>query len=128
MSGHWKVIATREYADWYQALSTQEQDAVIDALLHLKAEGPSLRRPLSGQIASSRHGNMKELIPPRANIRILYAFDPTRTAILLVGGDKTGNWDGWYRTNVAIADAIYQGRLDEIRENRTSRSPGRKNR
>ena len=77
-SNGWKVIATREYAHWYQALSTQEQDAVIDALLHLKAEGPSLRRPLSGQIASSGHGNMKELIPPRANIRILYAFDPHR--------------------------------------------------
>jgi hypothetical protein len=108
-------------------LSTQEQDAVIDALLHLKAEGPSLRRPLSGQIVSSAHGNMKELIPPRANIQILYAFDPTRTAILLLGGDTTGNWDGWYRANVPVADAIYQRRLDEIRGSRTSRSTGRKN-
>ena len=128
MSGNWKVLGTREYARWYRGLSAQEQDAVIDALLHLKAEGPSLRRPLSGQIASSAHSTMKELIPPRAHIRILYAFDPTRTAILLVGGDKTGSWDGWYKTNVPVADAIYQRRLDEIRQDENTRSPRRKNR
>lgn len=69
--------------------------------------GPALRRPLSGQIKTSRFPNMKELIPPAGDIRILYCFDAKRRAIFLLGGDKSDDWSGWYARNVPIADAIY---------------------
>ena len=48
---------------------------------------------------------------------MLYAFDPRRSAILLIGGDKTGD-DRWYETNVPLADRIYEEHLDELRKER----------
>jgi len=57
---------------------------------------------------------MKELIPPAGNIRILYCFDPERRAILLLGGDKTDDWTGWYARSVPIADAIYERHLRRL--------------
>jgi hypothetical protein len=106
----WRVLGTTQYRLWRDSLDEQEQDAITAVIEHLKSEGPALRRPLSGQIKSSRYKNMKELIPPQANIRILYIFDPDQNAILLLGGDKTNDWAGWYAKNVPIADEIY-GRL-----------------
>ena len=48
-------------------------------------------------------------------LRTLYAFDPLRVAILLVGGDKTGD-DRWYEASVALADRIYDQHLRELRK------------
>ncbi len=58
---------------------------------------------------------MKELIPPAENIRILFAFDPRRSAILLVGGDKTGEWNRWYKRMIPVADRLYDEHLDALR-------------
>jgi len=58
---------------------------------------------------------MKELIPPAENIRILFAFDPRRSAILLVGGDKTGEWNRWYKRMIPVADQLYEEHLDALR-------------
>ena len=116
MGGRWRTFGTREYGQWYQTtLNDQERDAIVDALRHLQADGPALRRPLSGQIKSSRFKHMKELIPRRAHVRILYIFDPNRDAILLLGGDKTNDWVGWYDRNVQLADAIYERHLTTVR-------------
>jgi hypothetical protein len=49
---------------------------------------------------------MKELRP--------LAFDPLRTAILLVGGDKAGKWNLWYREYVPVADRLYDDHLAEL--------------
>ncbi len=57
---------------------------------------------------SSAYKNIKELIPPASDIRVLFVFDPERTAVLLLGSDKTGAWGGWYRENVPLADALYR--------------------
>ena len=103
----WSIRGTAEYGDWYAGLADDAKDAVVAVLLRLRADGPALRRPISGQIKSSRHKNMKELVVPRGAIRVLYIFDPERSAILLLGGSKTGAWDRWYRTAVPLADAIY---------------------
>ncbi|MCJ7711312.1 MAG: type II toxin-antitoxin system RelE/ParE family toxin [Chloroflexi bacterium] len=103
----WRVLGTTRYRTWRSQLDEQEQDAITAVIEHLKSEGPALRRPLSGQIKSSRFKDMKELIPPQANIRILYVFDPDQNAILLLGGDKTDDWTGWYAKSVPIADEIY---------------------
>jgi len=46
-------------------------------------------------------------------LRIQLAFDPRRTAILLIGGDKTGN-NRWYEESVPLADAIYDRHLREL--------------
>jgi hypothetical protein len=65
-------------------------------------------------IETSRHKNMKELRPGstgRSEIRVLFAFDPKRRAILLVGGDKSDNWKGWYRVNIPIADTRFDEHL-----------------
>lgn len=73
----------------------------------LRDEGPSLGRPLVDRIEGSRHANMKELRPGstgRTEVRVLFAFDKVRKAILLVGGDKSEDWKGWYRLNIPIAD------------------------
>lgn len=48
-------------------------------------------------IKGSRHSNMKELRPRSTNLRLLFAFDPRRQAIVLVAGDKTNNWSSWYK-------------------------------
>ncbi|RLP71902.1 hypothetical protein D9V32_15760 [Mycetocola tolaasinivorans] len=64
----------------------------------LEEHGPQLGRPLEDTVVSSRHRNMKELRPGssgRSELRILFAFDPRRQAILLIAGDKAGDWVRW---------------------------------
>ena len=82
----------------------------------LEVLGPSLRFPRTSAVRSSRHGHMRELRIQHLGhpFRVLYAFDPRRTAILLLGGDKTGD-DRWYDRNVPIADALYDEVLEELR-------------
>ena len=112
MPTRWTILQSPEYAAWFrERLTDEERDAIVATALRLQQEGPALRRPLSGQIKASRFSNMKELIPPTGNIRILYIFDPTRRAVLLLGGDKTDDWTGWYARSVPIADAIYERHL-----------------
>lgn len=71
-----------------------------------------------GTVKASRHKNMKELRPPSAGsteIRVLFAFDPKRTAVLLPGGDKRGTWTDWYRGSIPIADARYEDHLNAMK-------------
>jgi len=86
----------------------------------LQYKGPGLPRPYSDSVHTSRHSNMKELRIQHAGrpYRILYAFDPRRCAILLVGGDKTGN-DHWYEEFVPHADELYDRHLKELKQKRT---------
>jgi hypothetical protein len=65
-------------------------------------------------MTGSKYHNMKELRPASAGmteIRILFAFDPRREAIFLVGGDKSGNWEGWYRKAIPLADERFTEHL-----------------
>jgi hypothetical protein len=76
----------------------------------LRDEGPALGRPLVDRIQGSRIHHLKELRPGSAGtseIRVLFAFDPARSALLLLGGDKAGNWQRWYRQNIPIAEQLY---------------------
>ena len=108
----WAILQSPEFTAWYRSILTDdERDAIIATAIRLQADGPALRRPLSGIIKGSTFPNMKELIPPAGNIRILYIFDPGRRAVFLIGGDKTNNWADWYRTNIPVADAIYERHL-----------------
>lgn len=92
---------------WLATLDEKSYELVVAALEVLAEQGPSLGRPLVDSIVGSAYKNMKELRPGssgRSEMRILFAFDPARKAILLVAGDKAGNWHKWYRTNIPLAD------------------------
>ncbi len=98
--------------DWLKGLEQESYEQVVAALEILRDHGPQLGRPLVDTIKDSRHKNMKELRPGssgRSELRALFAFDPERRAIFLVAGDKSGQWEDWYRVNIPIAD----DRLDE---------------
>ena len=77
--------------------------------------GPTLGRPYADTIQGSRYANMKELRPRGGTIRILFAFDPRRVAILLLGGDKRGQWHAWYDTAIPTADRLYGRYLDDLK-------------
>jgi len=93
-------------------LPQADQEALLATIRVLRDIGPTLGRPLVDTVVGSRHANMKELRPGstgRTEIRLLFAFDLDRRAIVLVGGDKSDDWRGWYVENIPIADE----RLDE---------------
>lgn len=115
--------------EWLATLDPETRDCVTAAVEILSELGPTLGRPLVDTVRRSRHGNMKELRPPSpgmSEFRILFAFDPRREAILLLGGDKSGavgkksskrdKWSKWYETAIPEADKRYDehlARLDE---------------
>lgn len=111
----WEIEYTDEFGDWFDDLDAKAQRSILNTVEELELDGPALGRPLVDSITSSRHANMKELRPPSGNIRILFAFDPRRMAILLIGGDKTGQWRIWYDQTIPIADALYDEHLDTLR-------------
>ena len=121
----WSVVKTAAFNAWFAELPTNEQKRVIALEILLSQEGPGLGRPVVGKIEASRHPNMKEL--RRGSNRILFAFDPQRTAVLLVGGNKRGQWRSWYPTAVSAADRLFDhhlrslGERDPVRHRRTSR-------
>ena len=103
----WSVEFHPACAAWVDGLPQRDAEALLAAIRVLREAGPSLGRPLVDSVAGSRHRNMKELRPGssgRTEIRVLFAFDRTRHAILLVGGDKSGNWRRWYEQNIPLAD------------------------
>ena len=112
----WEVEYTNEFEQWWLDLTQEQQEALDDRVMLLIEHGPSLRRPVVGDITSSRHANMKELrVSQGGALRVLFAFDPRRHAILLLGGDKSGKWEEWYEVAVPAADALYDTHLEELR-------------
>ncbi len=108
----WEVEYTNEFEAWWNGLSEDEQEDVNARVTLLQRIGPRLGRPHSDTVRASKHRNMKELIIQHAGrpYRVLYAFDPRRTAILLIGGDKTGN-RRWYEQFVPTEDKLYDDHL-----------------
>lgn len=113
----WEVEVTEEFKAWWNGLNEAEQVSVSTAVGLLIEEGPNLSFPHSSKINASRHSAMRELRVQHQGrpYRVLYIFDPRRTAILLLGGDKTGD-DRWYEKNVPYADRIYEQYLKELEE------------
>ena len=112
----WEINGTDEFAEWFGRLEEPEQDEVIAVVELLARDGPTLGRPHADRIATSKHHNMKELRPrsEAKHLRILYVFDPRREAVLLLGGDKQGQWDRWYASAVPEAERLYERYLAEI--------------
>ena len=118
----WEVEYSDEFGEWWSAL-TAEQEDIVAAVNELERRGPNLPFPYSSGVESSKHSHMRELRIQSSGcpIRIFYAFNPYRTAILLIGGDKTGD-DRFYERMVPIADRLYDEHLDEMkREERHGR-------
>jgi len=113
----WQIEFTDEFEKWWRTLSEDEQDAVAVKVELLERHGPALSRPHADVVHSSRHQHMKELRIQHGGrpYRVLFAFDPRRTAILLVGGDKTGN-DRWYEEFVPLADRLYEEHLEALKK------------
>jgi hypothetical protein len=107
----WSVEFHPACEEWAGSLDRDDGEALLAAIRVLRVEGPALGRPLVDTIVGSRHPNMKELRPGstgRTEVRVLFAFDRERRAILLVGGDKSGDWSRWYRKNVPLADERFE--------------------
>jgi hypothetical protein len=111
----WEVEYTDEFGTWWATLSVAQQEAIDTAVAVLEERGPGLGRPWVDTITGSRHPNMKELRPRGGHLRVLFAFDPRRTAILLLGGDKTDQWQSWYLDAIPKADTLYDEYLETLR-------------
>jgi hypothetical protein len=111
----WEVEYTDEFGGWWRELEEAQQDRIAGTVNLLAAQGPALPFPHSSGINGSRHAHMRELrVQVGGNpLRIFYAFDPRRTAILLIGGDKTGN-ERFYERYVPLADHLYDAYLEEL--------------
>lgn len=112
----WNVEYTDAFETWWNSLTESESESVRAYILLLREFGPGLRFPHSSGIQGSKHSHMRELRTQSGGrpFRVLYAFDPQRCAILLVGGEKTeGN--RWYRKHIPIADRLYDEHLKTLK-------------
>ncbi len=115
----WEVAFTSRFETWWNSLSEDEQVEISAKVELLQERGPTLPRPHADVITTSRHANMKELrgkVDDR-HLRVLFAFDPRRTALLLLGGDKTGD-PKWYEKSVPVADDLFDQHLRQFERKR----------
>jgi hypothetical protein len=115
----YEVEVSDEFKDWYEPLSEAEQLSVERVVLMLMEAGPALGFPYSSGIQGSQFSHMRELRIQHEGrpYRVLYAFDPARSALLILGGDKTGD-ELWYERMVPKADAIYAAHLKVLQKER----------
>lgn len=114
LSVAWDVYFTAVAEEWILGLDDDDYTAMLAAIELLEEQGPSLGRPAADRIEGSRHHNMKELRSLGGHLRALFAFDPKRRAIVLLGGDKRGDWTGWYARNIPLADDLYDDHLRNV--------------
>jgi hypothetical protein len=127
----WEVEFTEEFEVWWNSLCEEEQEEIAAKVELLEEHGPNLGRPHPDVITTSRHSNMKELrgkVTVKGKdrfLRALFVFDPRRTALLLIGGDKTGD-PKWYEKSVPIADELFGKHLKELEQQKNkSENKGR---
>jgi hypothetical protein len=119
----WKTERTEEFEEWWATLTEQEQSQVVSSLRFVEESGPGAGRPSVDSLKGSRHLNMKELRATRT-IRVFFAFDPRRVAILLIGGDKAGKTKRFYRPMISKADKIYDLHLQRISKGASENGEG----
>ena len=112
----WEVEYTDEFEQWWDMLSENVQADIAAVVGLLEEKGPFLPFPYSSDIEGSKFGQMRELrIQHKGEpYRVLYAFDPRRVALLLIGGCKTGD-DRWYEKYVPVADKLFEEQLKTLR-------------
>lgn len=114
----WDVQATDAFEEWWLTLTEQEQDDVTALVELLGERGPRLPFPYSSGIEGSKFPHMRELrIQSHGDpIRVFYAFDPRRVAVLLIGGIKTGKDKRFYKAFVPRADKLYEQHLKSLED------------
>lgn len=113
----WNVENTDEFTAWWGELSEARQEDVAATVMLLEEQGPRLSFSFSSGIQNSRHDHMRELRVQSGGkpVRVFYAFDPRHTAILLIGGDKTGD-DRFYHRMIPVADKLYDVYIQELKK------------
>lgn len=109
----WEVTYINHFERWWVSLSDVDRRRVAVRIEALKRSGPGLGRPTVDTVEGSRHSNMKEL--RAGTVRVLFAFDPQRRAVLLLGGDKRGQ-KRWYKKAIPLADNLYDQYLASLEE------------
>jgi hypothetical protein len=112
----WNIEFADEFGAWWATLGEGSQEDIAAIVSQLETRGPQLPFPYSSAIEGSRHGHMRELRVQSGGepLRIFYAFDPRRTAILLIGGSKAAD-KRFYERMIPLADRLYDDYIDEIR-------------
>ena len=119
--GEWEV-SLNLIQPWLEGLDSETMVCVASACQVLREQGPSLGRPLVDSVSGSTFRNMKELRPPSpgsSEVRILFAFDPKRRAVMLLAGDKSSGgtrerWNRWYARAIPRADRLFRQYLKEL--------------
>ena len=113
----WEVEYTDEFSQWWDVLGETQQDDIITVVQLLEKKGPNLPFPYSSGVNRSKHSHLRELRIQSGGhpLRIFYAFDPRRTAILLTGGDKTGD-NRFYDKYIPMADRLYDQYIEELQQ------------
>lgn len=116
----WVVEYVDAFELWWDTLNELEQESIASVVGLLETFGPNLKYPYSAGINMAKFSHMRELrIQHKGKpYRILYAFDPRRVAVLLVGGEKTGK-DDWYDKFIPVAEQLYQAHLITLQEEET---------
>lgn len=112
------IVDIELIAEWLTSLDGGSREQVVAAVELLEEHGPHLGRPVVDSVVGSRHKTMKELRPGfsgRSELRLLFAFDPERSAIILVAGDKAGAWKRWYRQSIPKADDLFDEHLRTLK-------------
>jgi hypothetical protein len=124
----WPVETTEDFDEWFEKLNETEQEEIYAVIGLLKVLGPQLKRPHADTLNGSDYANMKELRAGtgRAVLRAAFAFDPLRTAILLIGGDKSGMSEKrFYKQLIAKADKLYGLHLEKIGRRKKEKGSGK---
>ena len=111
----WEVEYTDDFEQWWLRLDTSERESVLATVGLLEARGPNLPFPHSSDVKGGTSGKLRELrIQHKGRpLRVFYSFDSRRTAILLVGGGKTGD-DRFYERMIPLAESLLKEHLDEL--------------
>ncbi|MHB1510199.1 MAG: type II toxin-antitoxin system RelE/ParE family toxin [Acidimicrobiales bacterium] len=113
----WEVLVSEKFELWWHDLTSDHQNALAARIAMLRDHGPALGRPTVDTIQGSKLANLKELRASvgRAQLRVLFVFDPARRAVLLVAGSKTGQWQLWYHRVIPEAERLYAQHLATMR-------------
>jgi hypothetical protein len=111
------VIFSAEFRDWFDEQDKALQRAILFYTALLEEHGPQLSRPHADTLKGSKLTNLKELrVQYRGDpYRVLYAFDPKRQALLLVGGNKASD-KKWYERMMKAAETIFEAHLEKLRK------------
>lgn len=111
----WNVVTVDEFDNWFLTLNQEEQTDVLAYIKLLEMQGPNLARPYADSLEGARQvKNLKELRVQHHGkpYRVFFAFDPHRKAVLLCGGDKTGD-KNFYQRMIRIAEREFLHYLSE---------------